>query len=48
LVGKPDRKTCLEDLGIGGRIKLKQILRKQEGGIDRIAWLRIGTGHGLL
>jgi len=46
---KPEGKDHLEDLGVGGRIMLRWIVRKWDVG----AWtgtscLRIGTGGGYL
>jgi hypothetical protein len=39
----------LEDQGVDGRITLKCILEKWEGGAwTGLIWLRIGTGGGLL
>ena len=34
LVGKPERKNALEVLGVDGRIILKWILKKSDGGMD--------------
>jgi hypothetical protein len=34
----------LEDPGIDGRIILRRIFRKWDGGMDWIKWLRVGTG----
>ena len=50
LVGKPEGKTFLEDPGIDGRIILRWIFRKGDGGGARIRliWLRVGTVDGHL
>jgi hypothetical protein len=48
LVGRPDGKNHLRDLGIDGRILLKWIFRKWNGAWTGLSWLRIGTGGGLL
>jgi hypothetical protein len=48
LVGRPDGKNHLEDLGVDGRI-LKWIFKKWDGEAwTGLIWLRIGTGGGLL
>jgi len=49
LVGKPDRKSHLEDLGMDGRIILKWIFKKWDD-VARTGsiCLRIGTGCLLL
>jgi hypothetical protein len=36
------------DLGVDGKIILKLIFRKWDGGMDWFIWLRKGTGGGLL
>jgi hypothetical protein len=38
----------LEEPGVDGRITLKWIFKKWDGGMDWMSWLRIGTGGGLL
>jgi hypothetical protein len=49
LVGKPEGKRHLQDLGIDGRVILEWILGKQfEKVWSRIMWLRIGPSDGLL
>jgi len=47
LVGKPDRKRPLEDLGIDGRGILKWVFKKLDGVTwTSLLWLRIGIGGG--
>jgi hypothetical protein len=48
LVGKPERKRHLEDLGIDRKIILKLIFKKRRGGMDSIGLAQIGTGGGIL
>jgi len=49
LVGKPEGKNHLEDLGIYGRIILKMFFRKVDcEAWTGLIWLRIWTGGGLL
>ena len=49
LVGKPDGKSHLEDPGVDGKIILRRIFRKSDGGAwTGLIWLRIGTGGGNL
>jgi hypothetical protein len=49
LVGKPKRKTPLEDPGVDGRIILRRIFRKWDGEAwAGLIWLRVGTGGGLV
>jgi hypothetical protein len=43
LMGRPEGRDHLRDPGVDGRIILKWIFKKWNG-----AWLRIGTGGGLL
>jgi len=47
LVGKPEGKNHLEDPDVDGRIILRWIFRKWDGGVwTGSSWLRIGTGGG--
>jgi hypothetical protein len=49
LVGKPEDKRPLERPSVDGRIILRWIFRKWDGGVwTRLSWLRIGTGGGQL
>ena len=48
LLGKPEGKRRLEDLGIDRKIILKLISKKRHGGMDSIGLAQIGTGGGLL
>jgi len=49
LMGKPDRKNCLGDPDIDGRIILRWIFRKWDVEIwTGSSWLRIGTVGGHL
>jgi hypothetical protein len=48
LWGDVRERVHLEDLGVGGRIILKWVVRKWDGGTTGLIWLRIGTGGGLL
>ena len=49
LVGKPEGRNHLEDLGLDGRIIVRWIFRKLEGVVRTgWSWLRIGTGGGHL
>jgi hypothetical protein len=48
-VGKPEGRNHLEDPGVDGRIILKWILERLDGGAwTGSIWLRIGTCGGLL
>jgi hypothetical protein len=46
LVGRPEGRNHLEDPGVDGRIILKWIFKKWDGGgaWTGLIWLRIGTG----
>jgi hypothetical protein len=49
LVGRPEGRNHLEDPGIDGRIILKWIFKKWDGGAwTGLIWFRIGTGGGAL
>jgi hypothetical protein len=48
LVGKPEERDYLEDIGVDGTIILKRIFKKRDGVWTGLIWLRIGTGGGLL
>jgi hypothetical protein len=44
LVGIPEGDSHLEDLGLGGRMILKRILRRESARMwSGLIWLRIGT-----
>jgi hypothetical protein len=48
LVGKPESKKHLKDLGIDGKPTLEWILGKQEGKMwTECIWLRTGSSGGL-
>ena len=47
LVGKPEERDHLGDPGVEGRIILRRLFRKLDGGVwTGSSWLRIGTGGG--
>jgi hypothetical protein len=47
VVGKPEGKRPLGDLGVDGRIILRWILRNRDVGVwNGRSWLRIWTGGG--
>jgi hypothetical protein len=50
LVGRPERRKQLGDLGIAGRIISKWIFKKwdERGSWTGLSWLRIGTVGGHL
>ena len=49
LVGKPERRNHLKGPDVDGRIILKWIFERLDGGAwTGSTWLRIGTGGGLL
>jgi len=49
LVGKPEERDHLGDPGVEGRIILRRLFRKLDGGVwTGSSWLRIGTGGGHL
>ena len=49
MVGKPEGRRPLGDLGVDGRIILEQITRRWDVGIwTRLAWPRIERGGGRL
>ena len=49
LVGKPEGKDHLDDLGVDERIIIKCILNKRDGGTwTGLILLGVGTGGGLL
>ena len=48
LVGKPEGKNHLEDLGVDERMTLKWIFENSMWAWAGLIWLRIGTGCGLL
>jgi hypothetical protein len=45
-VGKYEGKKRLEDLGVEGRIILKEIVRSRLGEWTVLIWLRMGTSEG--
>jgi hypothetical protein len=49
LVGRPEGRDHWEDLGVGGRIKLRWTLGRQGSmGRNGFSWLRLGYSCGLL
>jgi hypothetical protein len=48
LVGRPEGRDHVEDLGVNGRIILKWALKKDEEALTGLSCLRIETGGGLL
>jgi hypothetical protein len=48
LVGRPEGKNHLENLGVDEGIMLKEIFKWDERAWIGLIWLRIGTGGGLL
>ena len=49
LVGKPEGKRHMEELGVDGGMMLQCMLKKSSGKVwTGLIWLRIGTSGGLL